>query len=383
MLVKKKFIEKISDLSNIEFKNISKKNNSPFMSYEFLDAIETSGSASPSSGWRPYHMTTFKNEALNGFMPLYLKNNSQGEFVFDHQWSYALQRANRKYYPKFLSAIPFTPCETSKLVAPDMDTASEMIETVKEEMTKLNIETWHVLYPDKQTKNMLKKNNFIERFDYRFVWNNRDFKNFDDFLKILTSRQRKNIKSERGKVEKEGVTFITKDKDSLSEEDWNIFFNFYANTYNERMQNPYLNIEFFKKIHRDRDNLNPVIFFAIKDSKTIAGSLCFEGDGILYGRHWGCSENIQNLHFECCYYQGIKHCIEKKIALFDPGIQGEYKIRRGFEPRLSSSLHFVLHEDFREAIQDFCTEERRSVDSYMQACREYTPIKKEYRIIEC
>ena len=307
MLVKKKFIEKISDLSNIEFKNISKKNNSPFMSYEFLDAIETSGSASPSSGWRPYHMTTFKNEALNGFMPLYLKNNSQGEFVFDHQWSYALQRANRKYYPKFLSAIPFTPCETSKLVAPDMDTASEMIETVKEEMTKLNIETWHVLYPDKQTKNMLKKNNFIERFDYRFVWNNRDFKNFDDFLKILTSRQRKNIKSERGKVEKEGVTFITKDKNSLSEEDWNIFFNFYANTYNERMQNPYLNIEFFKKIHRDRDNLNPVIFFAIKDSKTIAGSLCFEGNGILYGRHWGCSENIQNLHFECCYYQGIKH----------------------------------------------------------------------------
>jgi predicted N-acyltransferase len=111
MLVKKKFIEKISDLSNIEFKNISKKNNSPFMSYEFLDAIETSGSASPSSGWRPYHMTTFKNEALNGFMPLYLKNNSQGEFVFDHQWSYALQRANRKYYPKFLSAIPLTPCE--------------------------------------------------------------------------------------------------------------------------------------------------------------------------------------------------------------------------------------------------------------------------------
>ena len=343
--------------------------------------MEASGSASPSAGWHPHHVASYKNQTLNGFMPLYLKNNSQGEFVFDHQWSYALQRAQRKYYPKFLSAIPFTPCETSKFITPELSIASEMIKATKDKMAELNIETWHVLYPDEKTKNILKKSNFIERFDYRFVWNNKNFIDFDDFLKTFTSRQRKNIKSERKKVKKEGVQFITKDKRSLGEEDWNIFYQFYANTYLERMQKPYLNIEFFKKIHRNRDDLNPIIFFAIQDGGVVAGSLCFEGDGILYGRHWGCSKNIQNLHFECCYYQGIEYCIENNLSLFDPGIQGEYKIRRGFEPKLSSSLHFILHKDFRKAIQDFCDKEKDSIDSYIDACSEYTPIKKEYRII--
>ena len=256
-----------------------------------------------------------------------------------------------------------------------------MIKATKDKMAELNIETWHVLYPDEKTKNILKKSNFIERFDYRFVWNNKNFIDFDDFLKTFTSRQRKNIKSERKKVKKEGVQFITKDKRLLGEEDWNIFYKFYANTYLERMQKPYLNIEFFKKIHRNRDDLNPIIFFAIQDGGVVAGSLCFEGDGILYGRHWGCSKNIQNLHFECCYYQGIEYCIENNLSLFDPGIQGEYKIRRGFEPKLSSSLHFILHKDFRKAIQDFCDKEKDSIDSYIDACSEYTPIKKEYRII--
>ena len=381
MLIKNKFIKSISDISNEEFKSISNARNSPFMSYKFLESMEASGSASPSAGWHPHHVASYKNQTLNGFMPLYLKNNSQGEFVFDHQWSYALQRAQRKYYPKFLSAIPFTPCETSKFITPELSIASEMIKATKDKMAELNIETWHVLYPDEKTKNILKKNNFIERFDYRFVWNNKNFIDFDDFLKTFTSRQRKNIKSERKKVKKEGVQFITKDKRSLGEEDWNIFYQFYANTYLERMQKPYLNIEFFKKIHRNRDDLNPIIFFAIQDGGVVAGSLCFEGDGILYGRHWGCSKNIQNLHFECCYYQGIEYCIENNLSLFDPGIQGEYKIRRGFEPKLSSSLHFILHKDFRKAIQDFCHKEKDSIDSYIDACSEYTPIKKEYRII--
>ena len=188
MLIKNKFIKSISDISNEEFKSISNARNSPFMSYKFLESMEASGSASPSAGWHPHHVASYKNQTLNGFMPLYLKNNSQGEFVFDHQWSYALQRAQRKYYPKFLSAIPFTPCETSKFITPELSIASEMIKATKDKMAELNIETWHVLYPDEKTKNILKKNNFIERFDYRFVWNNKNFIDFDDFLKTFTSR---------------------------------------------------------------------------------------------------------------------------------------------------------------------------------------------------
>ena len=146
------------------------------------------------------------------------------------------------------------------------------------------------------------------------------------------------------------------------------------------MQAPYLNQEFFKLVHKSREVLNPVIFFAVRNDEIIAGSLCFEGSDTLFGRHWGASENIDSLHFECCFYQGIEYCIKNNIKFFDPGVQGEHKIRRGFEPIESSSFHFILQKDFREAIQKFCIEETESVKRYLVACQEYTPIKKIYRI---
>ena len=312
-------------------------------------------------------------------MPLYLKNNSHGEFIFDHQWSYALQRAGRNYYPKLLTAIPFTPCETRKCITEGLSN-SDLINAGKDLMTEKNIETWHVLFPDTELQSDLKNNNFIERSGYRFVWNNKDYKDFEDFLNIFTSKQRKNIRAERKKISKLDITFDIKDKSNLSQEDWDIFYKFYVNTYAERMQAPYLNQEFFKLVHKSREVLNPVIFFAVRNDEIIAGSLCFEGSDTLFGRHWGASENIDSLHFECCFYQGIEYCIKKNIKFFDPGVQGEHKIRRGFEPRESSSFHFILQKDFREAIQKFCIEETESVKRYLVACQEYTPIKKIYRI---
>ena len=379
MSINSKFLNRISDISKIDFENNLNGYSSPFMSYEFLSSLEESGSVGVSNGWQPFHFSSYENDKLNGFMPLYLKNNSQGEFVFDHQWSYALSRANRSYYPKLLSAIPFTPCETKKIITSN-NNEDYCLESTKQLMEEKNIETWHILFPSQDTGEKLISNDFIKRSGYRFVWNNKKYKVFEDYLNIFTSKQRKNIKTERRKIKNAGITFITKDYDSITEEDWDDFYLFYKNTYAERMQAPYLNRQFFKHINRDKKALKPVLFFAVYENRKIAGSLCFQGEDTLYGRHWGAFENIDNLHFECCYYQGIDYCIKNNIKYFDPGVQGEHKIRRGFEPQSCDSYHYVLQEDFRDAIKNFCYEESKSVESYLRACQEYTLIKKEYRI---
>ena len=255
MPVKNKFIRSISDISNSEFEGISNNHDSPFMSYEFLKSLEVSGSASSLSGWQPHHAVSYENEVLNGLIPLYLKNNSQGEFVFDHQWAHALEQANRSYYPKFLTALPYTPCDTSKLITRSQSGALNILEAVKQKMIDDNIESWHVLFPNADDRHLLLDEGFIERYGYRFVWNNRDFEDFDDFLKIFTSRQRKNIKKEREAIRQLDIKFSTKEGENLELDDWNIFFKFYVNTYYQRMQRPYLNKEFFELIHFYKNKL--------------------------------------------------------------------------------------------------------------------------------
>ena len=378
--MKSKFIESLSEISSVDFNQIIDEKDKPFMSYEYLYALEQSKSVHANNGWQAFHLTLAEKEHLSGFIPIYKKNNSHGEFVFDHQWSYALRRANRDYYPKLLSAIPFTPCETRKFITSQSINIESFTRPVIDYMKKNDIETWHILFPDKKLAKALIENNFIERSGYRFVWNNKEYENFNDFLKIFTSRQRKNIKSERKKIHDSGISFSVKDNTNVTLDDWLVFYEFYKSTYHERMQAPYLNFDFFNLVHKYKDALCPVIFFAEFEGNKIAGSLCFQSKDTLYGRHWGSSINIDSLHFECCYYQGIEYCIKNGISFFDPGVQGEHKIRRGFEPRASNSYHYVLHEDFRAAIESFCKEEEISIKKYLAACSEYTPIKKEYRI---
>ncbi|MAR95923.1 MAG: hypothetical protein CMD46_06215 [Gammaproteobacteria bacterium] len=375
-----KFIESINSLKESEFNNLLDVNDSPFIKYGFLESLENSKSVSKINGWQPNHLTLFKEKKLDGFMPLYIKHNSHGEFVFDHQWSYALNRAGRNYYPKLLTAIPFTPCESKKIIK-NKELAYEIfIQEVKDLMHANNIETWHILFPDEDIDETLVDNNFIKRTGYKFIWNNKKYSSFEDYLEIFTSRQRKNIKSEREKVRKAGVTFDIKDQSSLVLEDWNDFYAFYKNTYLQRLQEPYLNLDFFKGIHKKREQLNPIIFFAEKDNKRVAASLFFNRKSVLYGRNWGTSRDIDSLHFECCYYQGIDYCIQNNIMQFDPGVQGEYKIRRGFEPTKTHSYHYVIKKDFRDAITEFCTKEKTEIDNYLKACNRYTPFKKKYKI---
>ena len=372
------FIDNFDSIDESQFNKLIRKDDAPFIQYSFLKALENSGCVGRDFGWTPKHLIKLNKNILSGFLPIYIKNNSHGEFVFDHSWSYALNRAGRNYYPKLLTAIPFTPCETRKIIT-ESD-SDEYIEKVIDLMEEKNIETWHVLYPDSNLKELFLKNNLIERFGYKFIWRNKGYEEFDDYLSIFKSRQRKNIKNERRKISDLNITFQIKESDSLTTKDWDDFFKFYTNTYEERLQRPYLNIDFFKEIHKFRETLRPVIFFALHDNKKIAGSLCFAGNDTLYGRHWGSSYNIDSLHFETCFYQGIEFCIKNKLKFFDPGVQGEHKIRRGFEPKRTSSFHYIKEKDFRGAILEFCEKEQDEINRYLKACERYTPFNKEYKI---
>ena len=372
------FVDNFDSIDEAQFSKLIRKNDAPFIQYSFLKALENSGCVGRDLGWTPKHLVKSNENVLSGFMPMYIKNNSHGEFVFDHSWSYALNRAGRNYYPKLLTAIPFTPCETRKIIT-ESD-ANEYVEKIIEFMEEKNIESWHVLYPDADLKELFLENKLIERFGYKFIWKNKQYETFNDYLNIFKSRQRKNIKNERKKISDLNITFQIKESDSLTLEDWEEFFKFYKNTYEERLQRPYLNIDFFKEIHKFKKILKPVIFFAVHDDKKIAGSLCFIGNDTLYGRHWGSSFNIDSLHFETCFYQGIEFCIDKKINYFDPGVQGEHKIRRGFEPKRTSSFHYIKENDFRNAIIEFCEKEEVEIHRYLKACERYTPFNKENKI---
>ena len=365
---------------DLQKKLYSIKANNPFEDFSYLLAMEQSDSASEKSGWIPDHLGEIKNKKLISFLPLYKKFNSYGEFIFDHQWANALTRAGRNYYPKLLTAIPFTPCEGDRILGKDNQSKLNLIDAGIKKMETEEIESWHILFPNESGKSVLRERNFVERYNYRFTWENENFIDFDSFLSIFTSRQRATIRKERKSISKLGIEFKCKKHNEITNEDWNLFYVFYQKTYYERAQNPYLNKEFFQLINTANQQVKPVIFFAEIAGEPIGASLCFEGANTLYGRHWGATTKIKNLHFECCYYQGIEYCIKNNLKFFDPGVQGEHKIRRGFKPHLSSSFHYFLRDDFGQAVSDFCKSERSQIEKYIEACKSYTPFNNDYRI---
>ena len=372
----------LSEIKKIDLqeKLYSIKANNPFEDFSYLRAMEQSNSASEKSGWIPDHLGEIKNKKLISFLPLYKKFNSYGEFIFDHQWANALNRAGRNYYPKLLTAIPFTPCEGDRILAKDDKSKLNLIDAGINKMETEEIESWHILFPNESGKSVLRERYFVERYNYRFTWKNENFTDFDNFLSIFTSRQRATIRKERKSISKLDIKFKCKKHNEITDEDWDLFYVFYQKTYYERAQNPYLNKEFFKLINTANQIVKPVIFFAEIAGEPIGASLCFEGEDTLYGRHWGATTKIKNLHFECCYYQGIEYCIKNNLKFFDPGVQGEHKIRRGFQPQLSSSFHYFLRDDFGQAVSDFCKAERTQIENYIEACKSYTPFNNDYRI---
>jgi len=363
------------------------KDNNPFMRHEFLCALENNHCVGKEFGWFPCHIAIYSEdsdddtESLIGAMPLYQKTNSYGEFVFDHSWADAYQRNNLAYFPKLVSAIPYTPASGQRLLVSEKnpeitpeDIYKLLINTVKQFANEQKISSFHCLFPEKTEQQWMEQNGLLSRHDCQFHWHNDNYKHFDDFLEKLTPKKRKNIRQERRRVEQQNINLRVLNGDTATTKDWQHFSQFYNQTFIEKSGYPTMNQAFFIEVAQKLPKQVLLILADNSEGKCIAGSLMFSSDTKLYGRHWGSSEQVDSLHFEACYYQGIEHCITHQLQAFEPGAQGEHKIARGFVPTLTKSSHWLNNSPFQESIENFVKHEQAGVAHYMQSLK--SPYKK-------
>lgn len=357
----------------------------PFVKHAYLLALEESGCVHAQTGWQPQHMVLLDDESPLAVLPLYAKSHSYGEFVFDWGWAEAYERYGLDYYPKLLTAIPYTPVTGPRVgVSADVDAAKvypAILSAIQELSRAHGYSGWHLLFPEASLRTALGAtldgDAFLKREAVQFHWFNRDYTGFEDFLLSLRSSRRKNVRRERRLVREQGISLQRKLGGEISDEEWKGFYQCYRDTYRKRSgHDGYLNQAFFKQLRETlTDSLMLVV--ARRDEAIVASSLFLFDSRSLYGRYWGALDDVSCLHFEACLYQGIEFCIERKLAKFDPGTQGEHKLMRGFEPVRSASCHWIADARFRAAIADFLRHEKRGTDSYQLQAETYLPFKKD------
>ena len=361
-------IELASSLRNIDKNQWNKLNicNHPFTSYEFLNSLETSNSVSTKTGWTPKHILV-KNAANNliGASPNYLKMHSYGEYIFDHSWANAFENAGGQYYPKLLSAIPFTPATGPRiLLSPQKNNNDEILKliigTYEQLVKNNNLSSAHINFITKQLSDTLNKRNWIKREGLQFHWYNKKYQSFDDFLDELKSTKRKAIKKERKKINEYGLTIERLTGDALNVKIWDSFYEFYLSTIDKKWGGAYLTKDFFYSINRSMKN-KILLVIAKKNNDIIAGALNFIGKNTLYGRNWGSKLDIPFLHFELCYYQAIEYAIENKIQIVEAGAQGLHKIQRGYIATSTYSAHYIQNDSFDKAIRGFVEMEANEI----------------------
>jgi len=347
-------------------------NNNPFIQHEFLLAFET-GQCLEKFGWFPKYFLIHSNDnELIGAMPAYEKHNSYGEFVFDWAWADAYQRAGINYYPKLVISIPYSPCQGPRILAKDNDSQLKktLIKFAIDFSEKNNYSGTHWLFNLKDDFELLKQHTELQRFDYQFHWKNNNYENFDDFLNELKPKKRKNIKQERRKVRDQGIDIKTFNGTELSDEQWDKIYYFYQITFMKKSGSPTLSLNFFKSI---ADKL--LVIFAYNKTEIVAGAICILGKNTLYGRHWGCYDEYDSLHFEVCYYTGIEYCIKHGLQTFEPGAQGEHKISRGFLPVKTWSAHWISHPEFNRILVQHLERESAALESYGKDLISTSPFK--------
>ena len=373
-------VENVANIPASTWETLSGIDN-PFISYPFLLALEETGCATNEAGWLPHHLVVEEaNGEIVAIAPLYLKSHSQGEFVFDHGWAHAWERAGGRYYPKMQVAAPFSPVTGPRLLAgngPNSDDARltllRALETVCE---KLGLSSVHVTFCTKHEHELMGMAGWIQRVGRQFHWQNRDYTTFNDFLGALTSRKRKMIRKERQKVADQGITVRPLTGDEIRPEQWDAFYQFYVDTYDRKWGYPYLNRAFFEAA-QNRLGDRIVLVMADYEGLPVAGALNLRGSDALYGRNWGCLGDFRFLHFEACYYQAIEYAIEHGLHTVEAGTQGPHKIQRGYEPVQTYSGHYIPNESFRDAVERFCRDEEREVDWEMEAYAENLPYRQE------
>ena len=380
------FVDSISEIGAATWNSLATTDN-PFMRYEFLHALESTGCTTGANGWQPMHIWVKSGEqSVNGFdntvavMPLYFKTNSWGEYVFDWSWANAYKTHGFEYYPKFVTAAPFTPSVGRRIfLNPSADRnniLSFIVEKVKEKAEFLSVSSWHVLFPLEQEHEEISRLGIQARIGTQFHWYNRGYEDFDHFLSALNSRKRKAIRKERQHIQSQSISFRVTEGAEISEQQWLDFYLFYQSTYLMRGTQGYLEQDFFNTV---AECMPEQIFMinAMQGERDIAASLFFKNDEKLFGRYWGCRRDHQFLHFETCYYQGQDYAIKHKLKSFDSGAQGEHKIQRGFEPIFTYSNHWIANQRFADAIDNFLAEERNHIQRYRAEAETLLPFKQQ------
>lgn len=381
-MVKTRVIHSINDLSTADWDAVftgGRACGNPFVRHAFLSALEDSGCVGGNSGWQPCHVVLEDEQGLRAAAVSYQKQHSYGEFVFDWSWAQAYERHGLAYYPKLITAIPFTPSLGPRLgVRPGLDRKSEqsqLLQAVLDYASEQQLSSWHLLFPDTSPPSP-DGSDLLPRKDVQFHWRNQNYSGFDDFLAGLKSSRRKTLKRERVRVREHGVVMERHSGSDIRDQDWDGFYRCYVATYLKRSgHGGYLNREFFELL-RERMPEQLMLVVARREQRMVAGALFLFGADRLFGRYWGALESIPCLHFEACFYQGIEFAIEHGLQVFDPGTQGEHKLLRGFEPVETRSWHWIRDSRFRLAIADYLEQERRMTGEYGKQAARLLPFRQ-------
>lgn len=382
--LKRRIVEKISSVPKAEWDRLDGAARgggvayNPFVSHAYLSALEDSGSAVSRAGWQPRHI------ALNGedgkmaaALPCYGKSHSQGEYVFDHAWADAFERAGGRYYPKFQCTVPFTPASGPRLLVTDGRTElkAQLSKALREETDRLGISSAHVTFLQEDDLSVLEVDGYLHRTDQQFHFLNKGYASHEDFLAELSSSKRKNLRKERRSALENGISIDWLTGSDLTEDIWDQFFAFYMDTGSRKWGRPYLTREFYSLIgERMADDI--LLVMAKREGRYVAGAINFIGEDALYGRHWGCIEDHPFLHFEVCYHQAIDFAIAKKLDRVEAGAQGEHKLARGYLPVTTHSAHYIAHKGLRNAVADYLEREREAIAETGEYLSEHSPFRK-------
>jgi len=346
----------------------------PFVSHAFLAGLEEHGCLRASYGWTPCHVALFDGDALVAAAPGYRKRNSHGEFVFDHAWAHAYAQHGLEYFPKWLGAVPYSPVTGPRLLARDEASKRALLDAIVALVADAGWSSAHVNF-HRGDETTTFDDAWIPRIDVQYHWENRGaWRDFDQFLGAMDHKHRKNIRQERAKVARHGVSMRVVHGDEASDADIAAMHDFYLQTFREYGNTPALTLDFIRHLARTMPR-SVVLILAEHGGETIAGAFCLRGAGTLYGRYWGATAIAPGLHFETCYYQGIDYCLREGLQRFEPGAQGEHKLARGFLPTLVHSRHWIADPEFGEAIRRWCAEESASVRSYAIALAAHSPFR--------
>jgi predicted N-acyltransferase len=352
--------------------------DNPFLRHAFLKALEDSGSVGRKTGWLPQHLIlSDESGALQAASPMYVKSHSQGEYIFDHGWADAYERAGGQYYPKLQVAVPFTPVPGPRLLTRggDTDVREALIGALRSVAEQSKLSSLHVTFCTEEEAAAMGEAGFLHRIGVQYHFDNPGYQSFDDFLGALASRKRKSIRKEREAIKQYGLTISALSGADITPRHWDAFFAFYMDTGGRKWGRPYLTRKFFDLIGATMAD-DVVLMFAEKDGQPVAGALNLKGTDCLYGRNWGCLDEFKFLHFELCYYQAIDYAIAHKLARVEAGAQGEHKIQRGYLPVATHSAHWIAERSFRAAVADYLERERRVISQEIAGLAEFSPFRK-------